>query len=611
MPLLPMLDVYTQTLKPPCALKIFLAVKKLSILALSLVISTSTALAATLNTLSTIEETPVSYSETIDYHNIFHPVIGRHGMVVSQKQLASQVGADILKNGGNAIDAAVAVGFALAVVLPRAGNLAGGGFMLIHLAKQGKTVAIDYRETAPALAYKDLFLDKNNNPITTASLNTLAASGVPGTVAGLYYVQKKYGSMTWADVIKPAEKIAREGIFVDDDMVRLINKERELLTKNPETCKVFFKADCQPYQAGENFIQLDLANSLKYLSVHGKKGFYQGQIAKKIVQAMESANGLITAKDLADYTVKEVAPLRGTFNGYEILTMPPPSSGGVHLIQMLNMLEALPMDKIKQGSANMIHLHTEIFKRAYADRSTFLGDPAFVTVPVEGLTSKAYAQKLVKNISLATITPSSDIQAGEPNQYESPDTTHFSVMDTEGNVVSNTYTLNHNYGSGILIPGTGILLNNTMDDFSVKPGSPNSYGLIGGKANAIAPNKRPLSSMTPTIVLKGGLPYLATGTPGGSKIITTVFQQLVNVLLYDMNIAEATYAPRFHHQWLPDILHVEQNIPADTVDLLKAKGYDIEVSSSLGSLQSIMKDKTVYYGAADSRRPGSGAVAVH
>lgn len=592
---------------PPFFTDNLLSVLKVFCLGISaLLIPTHSAYSAT-----ALNEAPPRLTEIVDYYDIFHPEIGRKGMVVSQKRLASEIGADILQNGGNAIDAAVAVGFALAVVLPRAGNLAGGGFMLVHLADKNKTVAIDYRETAPALAYKDVFLDEKNNPVPDKSLQTLSASGVPGTVAGLYYVLEKYGTMSWADVIKPAEKIAREGFIVDDDMVRLIKKEKTLLINNPETCRVFFKKNCQVYRVGENFIQRDLAYSLRYLSKTGQDGFYKGDIATKIVHAMESGNGLITAKDLADYTVKEVLPLRGTFNGYEILTMPPPSSGGVHLIQALNMLETFPLAKIKQGSAKMIHLHTEIFKRVYADRSTFLGDPDFVQVPIEGLTSKAYAKMLVKNISLEKITPSTLIKAGEPDKYESPDTTHFSVMDAMGNVVSNTYTLNHNYGSGIIIPGTGILLNNTMDDFSVKPGSPNSYGLIGGKANAIEPNKRPLSSMTPTIVLKNGKPYIATGTPGGSKIITSVFQQLVNVLLYDMNIAEATFAPRFHHQWLPDELSIERTISADTIDLLKAKGYTIKESSSLGSLQSIMRLNGVFFGAADPRRPGSAAVAVN
>nr|WP_231731629.1 gamma-glutamyltransferase [Colwellia sp. TT2012] len=553
---------------------------------------------------------PPRLSQLVDYYDVSHPVIGRKGMVVSQKRIASEVGADILRQGGNAIDAAVAVGFALGVVLPRAGNLAGGGFMLVHLAEQNKTIAIDYRETAPALAYKDLFLDKYGTPIVNKSLKSLSASGVPGTVAGLHYALENYGSMSWAEVIKPAEKLARNGVVVDDDMARFFYKEQIFLANSAETCRVYLKANCQPYLAGELFIQEDLADSLVYLQKQGKAGFYQGDIAKKIVAIMEQGGGLITAKDLADYTVKEVAPIRGTFHGYEILTMPPPSSGGVHLIQMLNMFESLDLDGIQQGSAAMIHLQTEIFKRAFADRSTFLGDPDFVQVPSEGLTSKKYAQALSKNIKRNKITPSSDIKAGQPHKYESPDTTHFSVMDAAGNVVSSTYTLNHNYGSGITIPGTGILLNNTMDDFSVKPGNPNSYGLIGGTANAIAANKRPLSSMTPTIVLKDGTPYLATGTPGGSKIITSVFQQLVNVLYFKMNIAEATIAPRVHHQWQPDILYVERNIPADTVDNLKTMGYTVKVSSSLGSLQTIMKHNGVFLGAADPRRPGAAAIAI-
>ncbi|WP_232771348.1 gamma-glutamyltransferase [Colwellia sp. 12G3] len=548
--------------------------------------------------------------QLVDYHDVSHPVIGRKGMVVSQKRIASEVGADILRQGGNAVDAAVAVGFALSVVLPRAGNLAGGGFMLVHLADKKKTIAIDYRETAPAAAYRDVFLDKHGNPIVNKSLKTLSASGVPGTVAGLHYALEKYGSMSWSEVIQPAEKLARNGIVVDDDMARFFYKEQMFLSRSAETCRVFLKENCLPYVAGDVWVQEDLADSFVYLQEHGRAGFYQGDIAKSLVAAMEKGDGLITAQDLADYKVNEVAPIRGTFRGYEILTMPPPSSGGVHLIQMLNMLETLDLEGIQQGSAAMIHLQAEIFKRAYADRSTFLGDPAFVAVPSEGLTSKAYAQALSKNIKRNTITPSSDIKAGEPSKYESPDTTHFSVMDAAGNVVSSTYTLNHNYGSGIIIPGTGILLNNTMDDFSVKAGSPNSYGLIGGTANAIEAKKRPLSSMTPTIVLKDGEPYIATGTPGGSKIITSVFQQLVNTLYFEMNIAEATNAPRVHHQWQPDVLSVERNTPADTVDILKAKGYTVNISSSLGSLQSIMKHNGVFLGAADPRRPGSAAIAV-
>lgn len=547
----------------------------------------------------------------VNYYDLNHPVIGRHGMVVSQSELASDIGAEILRRGGNAVDAAVAVGYALAVVLPRAGNLTGGGFMLVHLAAQNKTIAIDYRETAPLAAVENMFINSEGSVDNVKVLESLAASGVPGTVAGLDYALQHYGTMALAELIKPALNIAQQGFIVSDDMVRIINKEQERLQQNAESCQVFFKENCQHYQAGELFKQGDLATTLLYLSKEGAKGFYQGDIAKKIVAAMEQGQGLITLADLASYQVKEVMPIKGSFNGYDIFTMPPPSSGGVHLVQMLNMLEQLPIEGLAQGGAAMMHYQAEIFKRAYADRSKYLGDPDFVEVPVKGITSKAYAKQLSQQISQDKVTPSITVKAGEPSQYESPDTTHYSVVDKQGNMVSNTYTLNHYYGSGITIPGTGLLMNNTMDDFSAKPGSPNSYGLVGGKANAIEAQKRPLSSMTPTIVLKDGQPFLATGTPGGSKIITTVFQQLVNVLWFDMNLGEATNAPRIHHQWQPDILYVEQGISADSITLLQRKGYQVEISKSLGSLQSIMVRDGVYFGAADPRRPNAKAAAVN
>lgn len=562
---------------------------------------------------SKILEVPpvVDLDKIVNYYDIHHPVIARKGMVVSQSDLASDIGADILRRGGNAIDAAVAVGYALAVVLPRAGNLAGGGFMLVHLKESNKTIAIDYRETAPMAAFDDMFLDEEKQIIIGKSLETLSSAGVPGTVAGLNHALKQYGTMSLSEVIKPAITLAQQGIIVTDDMVRILTKSAELLQKNPESCRIFFKTDCQIYQAGDVLKQADLSKTLTYLSQHGTQGFYQGKIAKQIVAAMEQGNGLITMDDLANYQVKEVAPVRGTFNGYEILSMPPPSSGGVHLIQMLNMFEQLPMKGIAQGSAAMMHYQTEIFKRAYADRSQLLGDPDFISVPVAGLLSKQYAKDLTEKIQAGKVTPSNDISAGKPSAYESPDTTHYSVMDAQGNVVSNTYTLNHYYGSGITIPGTGLLMNNTMDDFLAKIGSPNSYGLIQGEANAIAANKRPLSSMTPTIVLKNGEPYLATGTPGGSKIITSVFQQLINVLWFDMNLSMATNTPRIHHQWQPDILYIEQGIAADSIELLIQKGYQIELSASLGSLQSIMLKDGVYYGAADPRRPNAKATGVN
>ena len=546
----------------------------------------------------------------VNYYDIHHPVIGRKGMVVSQSEVASKVGAEILRRGGNAVDAAVAVGFTLAVVLPRAGNLTGGGFMMVHLAEQNKTIAIDYREIAPQASFEHMFIDEKGEIDSNKSLKTLAASGVPGTVAGFEYALKHYGTMELSQLIQPAIEIAQQGFIVTDDMVRIVTRAQDMLKQNGETCRVFFKENCQFYQAGELFKQPDLAKTLTYLSEHGAKGFYQGDIAKKIVAAMEKGQGLITLEDLQNYQVNEVAPIKGSFNGYEIYTMPPPSSGGVHLVQMLNIFEQLPLADIAQGTADMMHFQTEIFKRSYADSTQYLGDPAFVDVPAMGITSKAYAKSLSEQISLDKITPSSMIAGGNPSVYESPDTTHFSIMDSKGNVVSNTYTLNHYFGNGITIPETGLLMNNTMDDFTAKAGSANSYGLVGGKANAIAANKRPISSMTPVIVLKAGQPFLATGTPGGSKIITAVFQQLVNVLWFDMNVLEAINAPRIHHQWQPDILYVERNVAADSVSLLLKKGYQIEISSSLGSLQSVLFKDGLYYGGADPRRPNAKAVAV-
>ncbi|WP_370980984.1 gamma-glutamyltransferase [Agaribacterium sp. ZY112] len=544
----------------------------------------------------------------VSYYDLVHPIISRSGMVVSQNDIASEVGAQILREGGNAIDAAVATAFALAVTLPRAGNLGGGGMMMIHLAQENKNIALNYRELAPEAAYETMFLDKQGEPISEKSLHTLAAAGVPGTVAGMHHALTKYGTMTWSQVIAPAEKLAREGIVINDDIVRNINVS-PALKDDAESCRVYFKKDCVTYKPGERLKQTDLANSLSALRKGGAEVFYHGEIAEKIVKAMKKGGGLITAEDLANYHVEELTPIYGQFRDYQIVTMPPPSSGGIHLVQMFNMLDALPLKTIEVGSALLLHYQIEIFKRAYADRSKYLGDTDFVHVPVKGLTDPAYAKQLVKNIKADVVTPSSAIKAGKVPSYESPDTTHISVMDKQGNVVSNTYTLNHSFGSGITIPGTGILMNNTMDDFSIKPGSPNSYGLIGGEANAIHAGKHPLSSMTPTIVLKQGKPFLATGTPGGSKIISSVFQQLTYILAYDVNLAEATIRPRVHHQWMPDVVYVEKSLNPDTRDKLLSMGYKVEQSKSLGSLQSVMYQEDVFFGYADPRRPHAKAVA--
>jgi gamma-glutamyltranspeptidase/glutathione hydrolase len=546
----------------------------------------------------------------IDYSSITHPEIGTGGMVVSQRKVASEVGAKILREGGNAVDAAVATALALAVVLPRAGNLGGGGFMLIYSEELKKTVAIDYREMAPLQASRDMFLDSNGNYDRKKAQFSLLSAGVPGTVAGLHYALKKYGTLSWEVVIDPAITLAEDGFVVPHDLSSVLSNYRNRLTANAATARTYYKRNKVPYEAGEIIKLPDLAWSLKELKKQGPAAFYKGKIAEKIVAEMERNGGLITSEDLANYKVKERVPVKGVYKGYEIVSMPPSSSGGVHLIQMLNMLEPFSLKEMGFGSAQSIHLMSEVMKRAYADRSRYLGDTDFVSVPLIGLTNKEYAKALLKEISLTEVTSSEDISNGNPLPYESPDTTHFSVMDAKGNVVSNTYTLNFSYGSGIVIPGTGILINNEMDDFSSKKGVPNAYGLVGFEANEIKAQKRPLSSMTPTIVFKNQKPYLVLGSPGGSRIITTVLQVVINVLEHDMNIKQAVISPRIHHQWLPDVLLMEEGFSSDTIDLLKEKGHTIRPSRTMGSVQAIISKDNYLYGAADPRRPEAGAVVV-
>ena len=546
----------------------------------------------------------------IDYSSITHPEIGTGGMVVSQRKVASEVGAKILREGGNAVDAAVATALALAVVLPRAGNLGGGGFMLIYSEELKKTVAIDYREMAPLQASRDMFLDSNGNYDRKKAQFSLLSAGVPGTVAGLHYALKKYGTLSWEVVIDPAITLAEDGFVVPHDLSSVLSNYRNRLTANAATARTYYKRNKVPYEAGEIIKLPDLAWSLKELKKQGPAAFYKGKIAEKIVAEMERSGGLITSEDLANYKVKERVPVKGVYKGYEIVSMPPSSSGGVHLIQMLNMLEPFSLKEMGFGSAQSIHLMSEVMKRAYADRSRYLGDTDFVSVPLIGLTNKEYAKALLKEISLTEVTSSEDISNGNPLPYESPDTTHFSVMDGKGNVVANTYTLNFSYGSGIVIPGTGILMNNEMDDFSSKKGVPNAYGLVGFEANEIKAQKRPLSSMTPTIVFKNQKPYLVLGSPGGSRIITTVLQVVINVLEHDMNIKQAVISPRIHHQWLPDVLLMEEGFSSDTIDLLKEKGHTIRPSRTMGSVQAIISKDNYLYGAADPRRPEAGAVVV-
>lgn len=532
-----------------------------------------------------------------------HPVLGRSGMVASQEANATRVGLDILQRGGNAVDAAVAVGFALAATLPRAGNLGGGGFMMIHDAKTGRTVAIDYRETAPAAATRDMYLDAAGEVDNEAFRYSHKAIGVPGTVAGLTLALRKYGTMTLKDVMAPALRLAGDGFLVSNDMARQLERRKKRLAQWAATREVFFGDDDAPLKAGDRLVQSDLAESLKAISEQGPDAFYRGVIAKRIVAEMEANGGIMTLEDLAGYTPVEREAVRGTYRGYEIRSMPPPSSGGVHIVQILNMLEGYDLAALGHNSADGLHLMAEAMRRAYADRSKHLGDPGYWRVPVSGLVSKEYAALLRRGINPERATPSTDVLPGDPLPYEGPNTTHYTVMDRFGNTVSNTYTLNFAYGTGIVAAGTGILLNNEMADFSAKPGVPNPYGLIGGDANAVGGGKRPLSSMSPTIVLKDGKVLLATGSPGGSRIITTVLQLLINVIDHRMNIAEATHAPRVHHQWLPDMLRIEEGVSSDTQRLLRAKGHTLKQGRPMGSLQSIMRVDGVLYGASDPRRP--------
>lgn len=552
------------------------------------------------------------------------PVETPHGLVVSASVLASQAGAEILKQGGNAVDASIATGLALAVTYPRAGNIGGGGFFVIRLA-DGRATTIDFRERAPARATRDLFLDAQGNVIPGKSTIGHVASGVPGTVAGFALALEKYGSgkMTWAQLVEPARKLAAEGFTMTPGLSRDLRASEKLLTQFPESRRVYLR-DGKLYEPGELFIQPDLAATFTRLKKDGPREFYEGETARLIAAEFAANGGLITADDLAAYRAVERAPLRGTYRGYELLTMPPPSSGGVALLQMLGMLEAHDVSALGVNSAAKIHLFTETMRRAFRDRAEFLGDPDFTRVPVTGLLDRAYIAKRMADFDPAKATPSDQLPAGTPTApRESNETTHFSVMDAAGNAVSVTYTLNDLFGNGVTATGTGILFNNEMDDFAAKVGVKNMFGLLQSEANAIVPGKRPLSSMTPTIVLKEGRPYLITGSPGGPTIINTVLLTITNVIDHGMNVKQAVEAPRFHHQWQPNAINHEPFFTStDTMDLLRAKGHtlatrklypnDPEASArTWGDAESILIDPTtgIRQGANDSRSPDSAAIA--
>jgi gamma-glutamyltranspeptidase/glutathione hydrolase len=532
---------------------------------------------------------------------IHHPLWAKNGMVATQETIASDIGLKILKQGGNAVDASVAVGFALAVTLPRAGNIGGGGFMMIYDAKQGKTVALDYREKAPSNASRDMYLDADGNAVSDLSRYHGLAIGVPGTVAGMLKALEDHGTMSRGQVMAPAIALAEDGIEVTAGLSESLEALSDRLQKWPSTKKVFFKPDGSAYQPGERLKQPELAYSLKLIAAQGKDGFYKGETARKLVKAVNEAGGSMSMQDLANYQAIAREPVKGNYRGYEIVSMPPPSSGGIHIVQILNILEGYPLKDYGQNSAQTIHLMAEAMQLAYADRAEYLGDADFVDVPTSGLTARPYADKLRSLINPNKATPAATVKANNPLPYESDQTTHFSIVDKDGNAVANTYTLNFSYGTGLVAEGTGILLNNEMDDFSAKPGVPNGYGLLGGEANAVEADKRPLSSMSPTLVFKDSKPYIVTGSPGGSRIITTVTQVISNVIDHDMNIAEATHAPRIHDQWLPDEIRIEKALNVDTIKKLESMGHKVSPQAAMGSTQSIMITPTGIYGSSDPR----------
>lgn len=560
--------------------------------------------------LSSCASAPAIAQADTSVQSVHYPRYSKTGMVASQDITASQIGAQVLADGGNAVDAAVATAFALAVTLPRAGNIGGGGFMLYYDAEAGESTAIDYREIAPLGAHRDMFLDEQGNADPVAARFSHKSAGVPGTVAGLWYAHQNYGHLPWKRLVQPAADLARDGFIMPKGLADIFVEYKERLCKFQATCGYFYKEGGEPYQFGDRFVQEDLAHSLQLIADNGPDVFYRGEIADKIVAEMQANGGLIDKASLAAYEPAVREPLLGEYRGYEVVSMPPPSSGGVHILQMLNILEHFPVAEMEWGSADKVHLLAEVMRLAFADRSEHLGDPGFYPVPVDWLVSDKYAAELAASIDMAKARPSSEVSPGVAPPEESPDTTHFAVIDTEGNVVSNTYTLNLNFGSGASVSGAGFLLNNEMDDFVSKPGVPNAYGLLGDKANAIEPMKRPLSSMSPVIVFNDGQPWFATGSPGGSRIITTVLQMIVNIIDHGMNIAEATHRPRMHHQWYPDVLLLERGYSPDTRRLLEARGHKVVVPNSIWtSAQSVAFKDGLYRGAADPRRKHAGSAA--
>jgi len=524
----------------------------------------------------------------------------KNGMVVSANALASEVGVSILKKGGNAVDAAVAVQFALAVVYPNAGNLGGGGFMVYRSAK-GETSTLDFREKAPGAAGRDMYLDASGNPIVEKSLYGPLAAGVPGSVAGMEEAHQKYGRLKWEDLIAPAVALAADGFKITARQARELNGMKARFSKLNPLGTALVKEST--WAEGDVLVQKELAATLKRIKEHGRRGFYEGPVADSIVAEMQRGNGIMTTQDLKDYRAVWRKPVTGTYRGYDIVTMPPPSSGGIALIQLLKSVEPYPLSRWGFNTDSTVQLMVEAERRVYADRAEYLGDPDFYPVPQTKLTETSYIRQRMSSFNWQKASTSAEIKAGEIAPPEHEETTHFSIVDREGNAVAITTTLNGSYGAGVVVKGAGFLLNNEMDDFSVKPGAPNMYGLVGGEANAIAPQKRMLSSMTPAILSKDGELFMVVGTPGGSTIITSVFQTIVNVVDFNQSMQTAVNAKKFHHQWLPDQVDVEPNaLDSLTTVKLKAKGYKIVQRGAIGRVDAILKTKWGYYqGGADPR----------
>lgn len=521
------------------------------------------------------------------------------GMVVAAHPSAAEIGIAILKKGGNAVDAAIAVQFALAVVYPNAGNIGGGGFLVYRSAK-GEIDALDFRETAPLEAYADMYLDQKGNPIEDLSLLGQLASGVPGSVDGMVMAHDKYGSLPWKVLLQPAIDLAKNGFLLTEMQAREITNLREpFLEQNPEGTVFTSK---EKWNANEIMFQKELAHTLELIRDRGRAGFYEGEVAAKIVAEMESGNGIISLQDLKNYQAVWRKPVVGNYRGYKVISMPPASSGGIALIQMLKSVESFPLSKWGFQSDSTVQVMVEAERRVYADRASYLGDPNFYKVPQEGLLAPEYNKARMNTMDFRKATPSVDIKEGIPAGKETEETTHFSIVDKDGNAVSLTTTLNGSYGSMVVVKGAGFLLNNEMDDFSVKAGAPNMYGLIGGHANNIQPGKRMLSSMTPTIVEKDGKLFMVVGTPGGSTIMTSVFQTLLNVIDFGMEMQEAVDARRFHHQWLPDVIDVEKTaISQEIRQRLSAKGYVFRERGAMGRVDAILSTKDDLQGGADPR----------